>query len=148
MKSKKFTLEDLKPENELFHVNESYFEKLPVSLSEKIHSDQNLLHRPKFGFLPAVGFGVGVIVILTLSILFLINNKTNDFDNNSALIGKTNLNSHDIFQIMLHDEEFEPTEDDLVEQLAIIEDQSEERAIEEFLNDDDFLNDEILFDEI
>lgn len=143
MEPKKFNLDDWKPERELFKVDETYFEKLPVILADQVHKAL----RPKPWFIPALSFGLGAVALLVFTVVFLVN-RAGTPQQVASTNSSTEINAQDLMQIMLDDEDLQPTEDELIEQLAMVEDQSEERAIQELLDEENFLDDNILFDEI
>jgi hypothetical protein len=136
MENKKFNLDDYKPERELFRVNERYFEELPVHLADRRHPAP--ARSGWWRARPALALGFSVLALVTAGLWFILTNPMNGNNEGTGTEGQptAGLQTNDeLYHILNHDEELGPTDDELIEQVARLEDQSEHKAIQEVLDE-------------
>jgi hypothetical protein len=137
MEPKKFKLDDQAPSRELFHTEESYFEKLPVRLADRLHKKEETPAWKKW-LVPGLGIGFGAVSLVVLSLLVIprMSQPQQIVENTGSPVQQSeDLTSQDIYHVMVNEEEFSPTEDELIEQLTQLEDNSDKKAIEDFLDE-------------
>jgi|GEM_PF-6954242 len=141
---KKFRLDEHKPQRELFRVGDDYFEKLPVNLADRLHAKRS---RRKW-LVPLLSLGSGAIAAVLLIVLLVQKPSSGPVETASGKAEQGFVTSLDIYRLMVQEDEFAPTEDELIEQLASLEDDSEKKAIEEYLDEQDLLYEDEIFEGI
>lgn len=146
MEKKKFNLEDHKPENKLFKVDERYFEDLPVRLADRLHAEPAPSWWQRMR--PALSVGFAASALIAAGLWFTLKQLSPGTNTGSeGQLSSVAAQEDELFHILNHDEDLGPTDEELMEQVARLEDQSEHRAIQEVLDETGY-DEEDYLDEI
>lgn len=110
--------EHIKPEKDLFKVSDQYFDKL----HQQITQDTNMQAAKKVALYNKVILGAASIaasVLLVLTVVMNFPEKNTSMDISNAYVFQTQLTSDELFEIMMEEEELQPSSEELLEYAAL-----------------------------
>ncbi len=110
--------ENIKSNKEMFKVSDQYFDKLHAQIT----NDSPRATAKKVSLYNKViltSASVAASVLLVLTVVMNFPEKTNTTDSYSNYAFQTQLSGDDLYQIMLEDEDLQPSSDELIEYAAL-----------------------------